>query len=426
MTFEEACETYRSGNSVQFAAASEAIIEIARRAPLSVHQAVELAKAMAASGESLLIPRDLTPRVDVPSTGGPASLSTLLCPLFLSALGNYVPKLSATGSVAGGIDTMAVVRGFQTNLYGDAFVAALRKAKFAHSEPSESFCPADTSLIKARRRAKLMSNASLAAASLLAKKLAIPGVACVFDFRVGKSGNIGENLEIARGTAALFYEVAKHLGINIGIVLTDNDSFPSSALGRLESLHLLWLALYQPDELLRVDDEHIELCVVIAAQAHQLVNQGTETSSITSLIRGALDCGLVRNALTFHLAAQNASQSALEEALEIRARQNTMQLRARSDGYWLPPQLDSAKAYVKDWQSRVTEARPESFRHTAETQIGLRLLVSPGEPVKRNQSVAELRFSNGFEPQNVPTFLEGTVVREPTPRRPQLLCVYEG
>ncbi len=53
---------------------------------------------------------------DVASTGGPSSLSTLLSPLFLRAGGAVVPKLGVPGRPAGGIDCLAQIPGYRTEL----------------------------------------------------------------------------------------------------------------------------------------------------------------------------------------------------------------------------------------------------------------------------------------------------------------------
>jgi thymidine phosphorylase len=424
MTFREACDAYRARKADRFEAASDAVVAVAQQGTLSADDIATLARSMASSGESLVIPSSLNPTVDVPSTGGPASLTTLLCPVILATLRDYVPKLSATGSVAGGIDTMALIPGFRSDLAGEDFISALTQARFAHAEPSDTFCPADAYLVRARRQANMMANAGLAAASLLAKKVAIPGVACVFDFRVGRSGNIGATTTAAQQTADLFRRVARILGIKLQIVLTDNDSFPCSALGRLESLELLWRIITDGDDLLELDRAHFELCAELAVRAHELVG-GTNTSAVQ--IRGALISGFVRDAFMRHIAAQGANDRSLHQVLDIRAGQTTRSISVDQDGYWLPPPVDAAKNYIKNWQSEVLSRIPLRGQNgdlTAARQVGLRLLVSPGSRVHAGQPVVELRFPQHGQPKDVPMWLGGKVVRESPILKPQLIGEY--
>jgi pyrimidine-nucleoside phosphorylase len=423
MRFREACEVYRTRKAEQFEAASQTVVDLARAGPLSVEDVANLAAAMAVSGDSLSVPVSLNPVVDVPSTGGPASLSTLLCPLLLASLGDYIPKLSATGSIAGGIDTMGLLPGFRTDLWGEEFIAILSRARFAHAEPSANFCPADTSLVRARRKAKLMANMWLAAASLLAKKAAIPGVACVFDFRVGLAGNIGNTVAEARQAAELFRRVADILGIKIGVILTDNASFPCSALGRLESLHLLWSTLRRGNRLSKLDHEHIETCVIIAAHAHHLVDRQSVDTSIRQ-IQDALDAGGVHDVFVEHITAQGSSRRGLEQLMELREAQMTATLEVDSHGYWQPPPVNDAKNWLKTWQSKVSASIGSigtTDRSTAGAQVGMRLLVSAGDVVSPGRTTVELRFPPDHPPEHFPDWLAGSVIPEEPLGKSQLI-----
>src|SRR5687768_13643894 len=102
-TIDEVCETYRNKRVAQFQEAAESVIGLAE-VGLSVAETAELARAVAASGHILRLPNYLAPFADVPSTGAPGSLSTVLCPFLIAAAGVSVPKISATGSIAGAID----------------------------------------------------------------------------------------------------------------------------------------------------------------------------------------------------------------------------------------------------------------------------------------------------------------------------------
>ena len=76
---------------------------------LSEEETAELAQAMAFSG-SILTPAAKT--TDVPSSGGPASLSTLVCPLMIALVGGRVLKVSVPGKPAGAVDVLESLPGF--------------------------------------------------------------------------------------------------------------------------------------------------------------------------------------------------------------------------------------------------------------------------------------------------------------------------
>ena len=75
---------------------------------------VELANIYAESGITIKRNSSKT-KVDIASTGGPSSLSTILTPLILKSLGAEIPKLGVPGRPAGGIDILYQLKGFNIN-----------------------------------------------------------------------------------------------------------------------------------------------------------------------------------------------------------------------------------------------------------------------------------------------------------------------
>ena len=390
MNFKVACETFRKRLTALFGEAAEVVVETAASG-LTESQIIVLTNAIAASGEKLEIPSELAPMTDVPSTGGPASLSTLLCPLLIASRGFKVPKLSATGSIAGGIDTMGVIEGFNTKLAGQAFIKALASANVTHAEPSEDFCHADKYIIECRRKRKMMANPALAASSLLAKKLAVPGSSACFDFRVGTTGNIGANFESARQTAKLFQSIAKRLGIKISVVLTDNNSFPCSALGRLESLNLLWALIAKERPVGKLDSEHLQTCVRLSDYACTLADPSSTPTKHEKNLYDLLRTGHVLETFEKHLAAQGTDLEQFKNVMKLRETMTRTLIFAPETGFWIPPNLD----FVKEWFKQCHKTVEKNIRLTAPVaakQLGFRLLADPGSRVSKGDPVIEVRF----------------------------------
>jgi thymidine phosphorylase len=418
VTFNLACEAFARRKTDDFATAANTVVSSARQG-LSKDQIVTLCLAIAASGDVVQLPLDLRPFVDVPSTGGPASLTTLLSPLLIASSGLRVPKLSATGSIAGGIDTMAIIPGYQAALSGKAFIESLRRCGFAHATPSANFCPADNSLIMARRTGKMMANAELATASLLAKKLATPGTAAVFDFRVGRAGNIGEAIEAAQAAKELFLAVASELNLKVDVVLTENRDFPSSALGRLESLHLLWQVL-RGDPLLDLDKVHLDLCIELAGRAIMLVNNTVTANDAKSGINDRLNEGGVKRTFIRHIEAQGANIAGFEATMLWRDNEVVTTVCSPRSGYWVPPDVNQAKNWLKREQMRI-DKQSESQAGRPWQHVGLKLLRSPGDVVEAGDPVLELRYPREHGLSKTPDWLSGETQNEHVKPKTQVL-----
>src|SRR5271170_4830986 len=85
-------------------------IAVARSGAMHDEHIAQLAMVLAESGH-VVRPQGGVTHADVASTGGPSSLSTLLCPLFLRSFGSTVPKLGVSGRPAGAVDVLAQIPG---------------------------------------------------------------------------------------------------------------------------------------------------------------------------------------------------------------------------------------------------------------------------------------------------------------------------
>jgi len=413
MSIFQICRAFRSHDRDKWRVASVELIDLISR-NVSVAELAEIADSIAHSGSIV----DLSDSVygDVPSTGGPASLSTLLSPVLLASCGVRVPKISATGSVAGSIDTLAMLPGFRESLSNEEFLALLESIGIAHIVPTEDFCPADSVLIDARRQRDQMANPALAAVSLLAKKVAVKGASALFDVRVGLTGNVGHSPEEARSAAQLFHDVARELNLEIGTALTDNDSFPSTALGRLESLDLLIQMLRGNPMDNELDSAHLDTCISLAAAALELATKA-DTADSQIAVKGALRSGVAYQLFLRHLRAQGASEAALDQAISERARQRVESFASEAAGYWRPPPLLKAKDWIKQNQQR----GPLDIEH----QIGYRLSASPGQWVEKGDVVAEVRIPTNRD-LAPPSWLAGRVEEHPISANRGLLSLKLG
>ena len=397
MKFAEAVEVFRTKNRKSFHIAAEAVLKHVRSFGLSVEETAVLAVSIANSGEKISLKPRGGPYADVPSTGGPGSLSTLLCPLLIASRGVSVPKISASGSIAGAIDTMALIPGYRSKLPFSEFLRVLQENRFAHTEQTDDLCPADKILIKLRRKANLMANPYLAAASLLGKKLIFGGgksIFPVYDLRVGPAGNIGNTQTEAREAAKIFLAVGELVGAKISCILTDNRSFPCTAVGRLESLQLLW-DVVSGVKLNSLDKNHVNDCVYLAARACSLAKPMENWRQHRTAIKIALKNGKVRDLLSSHLQAQGAEAKGLEVLLVRAKKAFKVQIGAARDGFWVPPPIIFVSELIKKGSLQLRELDLQQTNE-AERALGIHLTAVPGQFVEAGQPVLEIRVPRGF------------------------------
>lgn len=146
------------------------LIEHASRNALQLEEVAALAQRLAGTGHSL--PTIQGPSADLASTGGPSSLSTLLCPLFFRLKGFTIPKLAVPGRPAGGIDVLATIPGYKTTLRPEEVVRCLEECGYCHFLASDDFVPLDARMFRLRQQIGAQDNPFLAIASLISKKLA--------------------------------------------------------------------------------------------------------------------------------------------------------------------------------------------------------------------------------------------------------------
>lgn len=209
------------------------LVEAARGDKLDDDDIAELANGLATSGARLPLDQQAG---DVASTGGPSSLSTLICPLQLRARGVNVPKLGVPGRPAGGVDTLQTIPGFRGALDPEAARAALIRFGYIHLRADERWAPLDATLFAYRQREGAQTLAPLVIASILAKKLAAGATGAGLEIRIAEYGNFGGDPDEARRNARRYKAVASPLGLRPVCMLTEATRPYQPYIGRGEAL----------------------------------------------------------------------------------------------------------------------------------------------------------------------------------------------
>lgn len=202
-----------------------------------------LAKVLASSGDCINPPEGEL-YGDIPSTGGPGSLSTILCPLVLKELNFVVPKLSVPGRPAGGVDVLYQIENYKIDYQTPEIIECLEKNRYCHFLVGSNHSPLDNLLFNFRSRIGAKANPALVIASILSKKIAMGLNFAGLDIRVSKFGNFGVDWYEAMTNGNRFIKVANYLGIKASCFLNDFDTLPQPYVGRGESLVAIYEILY--------------------------------------------------------------------------------------------------------------------------------------------------------------------------------------
>lgn len=213
---------------------TQRLIEVAKSKDFSLKDVADLANKLAISGETLN--KENSEVYDIPSSGGPSSLSTLICPLVLSIYGKKVIKLGVPGRPAGGIDVLAQIDGYKYSLSLTELNILNTNNNYVHFLANDFFAPLDIFLFNYRKKTNSLNIPNLVIASILSKKLAAGITNVGLDIRVSKFGNFGRTFNEARANAERFNEVANLLGIKSKCFITNGNSPQQPFIGRGESL----------------------------------------------------------------------------------------------------------------------------------------------------------------------------------------------
>lgn len=353
--------------------AMAAVVDAARRDELRSCDLAQLAATLARSGAC----RARSPgAVSAASTGGPSSLTTLLTPAYLAAMGRPAPTLGVPGRPAGGVDVLEVLPGYRTVLSLDEVDTALRDSNLVQVRAGVAWTPLDAQFFDYRQRHDAQALPSLVIASILAKKIAMGVTALGLDVRVAEHGNFGASTDEAQGNAVRFAAVARLVGIKATCLLTDANRPFQPFIGRGEALKAVHDVAYgvADDWLTEHDDVSFRLAAAVVESTNDSIVARPDPADLRAVI-------------ATNLSAQGSSLDALaRHVADLDAQPSTT--------------IIAEQAGIAHFKLRVIrDALVQSQRvHSDDPDpSGLTLLVRPGAPIERGQELARVRSRRSLD-----------------------------
>ncbi|WP_442845609.1 hypothetical protein [Leeuwenhoekiella sp. H156] len=332
-----------------------------------------LANKLANSGDQIVLPHDII-TADIPSTGGPSSLSTLICPLVLREIGFIVPKLGVPGRPAGGIDILNQIPNYKIDYNKAELLKCLEKNGYCHFIANEHYTPADAKLFRHRVKLNATAVPALVIASILSKKIAVGLKITGLDIRVSKNGNFGNNLNQAIENANRFIKIAKTAGVNAICLISDLNFLQQPYIGRGESL-LALAELFdgKPCDLLY---NHFQRCISMSLE---LSNVKRSTFSI--------ELKQIRSHFKTNILSQNGSwEGFINKSNDIKEKHSNF-IYALSTGY-LRIDLYQLKLLIVGFQNKYN-----SPANKFSDPCGVIFIKNDNELVEKGEAVLTFRFN---------------------------------
>lgn len=343
------------------------LIEYTSDNGLEDSEIIELAIGLANSGKTIKNDNDFD-YCDIPSTGGPSSLSTLVCPLFLTAIGGKVVKLGVPGRPAGGIDVLAQINGYRVNISYAEITTWRKKHNYIHLLANNIFAPLDARLFKARKDNNALDIPDFVIASLLAKKIAVGIKTVGLDIRVSSFGNFGKTFNEARENATRFNNIANALDLKSKCFITDGSIPQQPYIGRGESI----LAIHKIfndncDDNLK---KHLGVC---AEMACSLIKNGDTEISVSDL----------KEIFFENIKTQRGNPSHFNELAEVVEKENKYSIEAVRNGVLSIDLLKVRNAITKIQNYYPQDQFPDP--------CGVILTTMPGSYIERGNTISKFR-----------------------------------
>ncbi len=355
-------------------ASMDALVNHFRVTQVSDEEIAHLAVTLGQSGAAPAFQPDAH-SADLASTGGPSSLSTLLGPLYLAALGCTVRALGVPGRPAGAIDVLEQLPGFRVELSRREVERCIAQCRYVHFLGNRDFAPLDSVLFRYRQQVGSQAIPELTIASILSKKIAVGIQRVGLDVRVASHGNLGTTWELARINAARFRRVASILGIEAYCFLTDARFLYQPFLGRGESLAAICATFSERCSPSLAS--HRDTCLAMA-----ITTSGTTTANMSPLTLEA-ESIFYRN-----LVAQGSSQDEFCAYVDRVHADHKFEFLASESGF--------VRVHVERLRDLVTRFQTSALSNELGNSdaIGIIFRIMPGCSVNRGDVVATIRISD--------------------------------
>ncbi len=350
---------------------------------MTVRETCDFTYAVRDSGEKLDASKIQGIRVDKHSTGGVGDKTSLVVAPIVAALGIKVAKMSGRGlgHTGGTVDKLEAIKGFETTLCDEKFVAQVNSIGLAIVGQSKQFAPADKKLYALRDVTATVDSMPLIAASIMGKKLAADDDCIVLDVKTG-SGSFMKTVEKSKELARLMVDIGKNAGKKMTALITNMDRPLGRAIGNS-------LEVIEAVETLngRGPEDLTDVSLTLAGHMLSLAGKGTVEECI-AMARETIQSGAALQKFVETVRAQGGDASLIEHPETFEKAKYSYAVTAPRSGYIASADTESYG---------VASLLLGAGRNTAEDEIdyaaGILLTKKTGDYVQKGEEIATL-FAN--------------------------------
>lgn len=350
-------------------------------------EALVMAEAMVASGDTVDLSGLVGPTVDKHSTGGVGDSATLVVTPILAACGLQVAKLSGRGlgHTGGTLDKLAAIPGFRVDLSTAEVRAQVERIGLAVVAATGDLVPLDKRLYALRDVTATVPNPGLIAASVMSKKLAGGADTIVLDVKVGDGAfmaTVPEAIELAE----LCVDIGRRAGRRTGALITDMSQPLAPAIGNaLEVAASIDVLTGQARGRFR------ELCEALAVEA--LVLTGRPRDASEEQVTSALDSGEAADRLRQMIDAQGGAAEVVDDPRGVLPAAvvvaDVVAAQAGTVSGWRCQDLGSLAGSLGAGRRRQEDVIDPS--------VGLEILVGIGDDVDEGQTIARVHAASAAD-----------------------------
>lgn len=381
---------------------------------LDEREAVDMTKAMVATGSTLDLSGLARPTVDKHSTGGVGDKTSLVLGPILAALGAAMVKMSgrALGHTGGTLDKLESIPGLRTDLEPGELLAQAERIGLVIAGQTGALVPADKKLYALRDVTGTVPSIPLIAASIMSKKLAAGAGTILLDVKYGSGALLPEPRD-GRHLAALMSRIGSAVGKRVCTCLTSMEQPLGQAIGNaLEVREAI-------DALKGAGPEDLrELCLTLATELLILSGLSADRSEARNRTALALANGAALDKFREMVAAQGGNTAVVDYPELLPRAKATTTVAANSDGYLA--KVDTAglgRIAIRLGAGRA--AKDDSIDPAA----GLVFLVRLGQRVETGTPLAELHTNKLAEIEPAQADLRACLSWSERPLSPPLLIL---